>query len=401
MRHAISKIFQNLNVYMLFVLFASFIFMTLSFEQQLSFDKINNLDKQKKIASKIASLQTDDLELALIQINGNLAQLKSDINKLKDIYKYNISEKYILNNEEEYFAQLSKLNQLIDIFVNNARFYYTNVKDTQKVQESKDTLQTSFEILNQHIDSIMLKDVDYNQEKFDIFKYFSVFSFIAIFMATIWYRKKLHNIYSDILHLVSVENNKETYRIYTQEMDAISLRMRRKVVATDNPILMDQVTGINNYKGLVQGYADKKDMKDSFFTAVVILEIDNFSKSKRTYSQELTQAILKKIAFTISLHEKATDVIARTDYNQFTLILSRVSKEQAFKDADIVKQSIGELNFNTPDNASITTTGGFIIKPNNTNLEEALRQAKEILAAAKKIGNNKVLQTINMATHSL
>ena len=184
-------------------------------------------------------------------------------------------------------------------------------------------------------------------------------------------------------------------------MDAISLRMRRKTVTTDNPILMDQVTGINNYKGLVQGYSDKKDMKDSFFTAVVVLEIDNFSKSRRTYSQELTQAILKKIAFTISLHEKATDVIARTDYNQFTIILSRASKEQAFKDADIVKQSISELKFNTPDNASITTTGGFIIKPNNTNLEEAMRQAKEILADAKKIGNNKVLQTINMTTHSL
>ena len=220
-------------------------------------------------------------------------------------------------------------------------------------------------------------------------------------MATIWYRKRLYYIYTDIKHLVSVDSNKETYSIYTQEIDAISLRMRRKTVTTDNITLLDQVTGINNYKGLVQSYSEKKGMKDSFFTAVVVLEIDNFSKSKRTYSQELTQAILKKIAFSISLYEKATDVIARTDYNQFTVILSRQTKELSFKDAEIIKQSIDELKFNTPDNVAITTTGGFIIKPNNTNLEEAIKQAKENLESAKKIGNNKVLQTANMATSHL
>jgi diguanylate cyclase (GGDEF)-like protein len=386
---------------MLFVLFASFIFMSLTFEQQLSFDKINNLSKQKKVISKIASLQTDDVELALIQINGNLAQLQSDINGLKDIYKYSISEKYILNNKSEYFAELDKLNLFIDSFVKHAREYYTDIHNSTKTLKNKNSLQLALNRVNQHIDSIILKDVDYNQAKFNIFKYFSLFSFVVIFIITIWYRKRLYFIYADILHLVSVENNKQTYKIYTQELDAISLRMRRKTVTTDNPILMDQVTGINNYKGLIQEYSNKKGMKDSFFTAVTILEIDNFSKSKRTYSQELTQAILKKIAFTISLHEKATDVIARTDYNQFTIILSRQSKEQAFKDADIIKQSIGELKFNTPDNASITTTGGFIIKPNNTNLEEAMKQAKEILASAQKIGNNKVLQTINMANSTL
>jgi len=375
--------------------------MSFIFEQQLSFDKINNLSHQKQILSKMASLETDDLELALIQINGSLAELKSNTNELKDIYKYSISEKYILNNKEEYFAQLNKLNSLIDSFIKNLYIYYKNLENTLKTQENTNNLKTSLALLNHHIDSIILKNVSYNEEKFDIFKYFSGFSFIVIFIATLWYRKRLYFIYTDIIYLASGQNNKESYNIYTQEMDAISLRMRRKTVTTDNPILLDQVTGINNYKGLVQNYADKKDMKDSYFTAITILEIDNFSKSKRTYSQELTQAILKKIAFTLSLHEKATDVIARTDYNQFTLIFSRPSKEQAFKDADIVKQSISELNFNTPDNTTITTTGGFIIKPNNTNLEEAMKQAKETLTAAKKIGNNKVLQTMNTSAHNL
>ena len=101
----------------------------------------------------------------------------------------------------------------------------------------------------------------------------------------------------------------------------------------------------------------------------------------------------------MSLHEQATDVVARTDYNQFTLILSRDSKEQAYKDIDIIRQSIAEIKFNLPSatNDNITITGGFIIKPQNTNLDEGIKQAKEILARAKNITKNRVLQSIDFA----
>jgi diguanylate cyclase (GGDEF)-like protein len=175
--------------------------------------------------------------------------------------------------------------------------------------------------------------------------------------------------------------------------------MNRKTVNTDNPSMLDPVTGINNHKGMINAYSQKKGLKDSNFTSVTILEIDNFSKSKRAYPQELTQAILKKVAYTISLHEQPVDVIARTDYNQFTLILSRTSKEQSFKDVELIRQSISELRFNVPDkgSSSVTVSGGFIVKPNHTNLDEALKQAKEILIYAKNTGTNRILQTRDMA----
>jgi len=140
-------------------------------------------------------------------------------------------------------------------------------------------------------------------------------------------------------------------------------------------------------------------MKDSNFTSVTVFEVDNFSKSNRVFSQDFTQAILKKIAFTMTLHEQATDVIARTDYNQFTLVFSRASKEQLFKDMEIIRQSISELKFRTPEKESvqITVTGGLVIKPNNTNLEESIRQAKEVLEHAKSTGRNKISQLSDVA----
>jgi len=196
-----------------------------------------------------------------------------------------------------------------------------------------------------------------------------------------------------------LEKNKSGYDIFSLEADAIALRMNRKSNVSDNPNLIDPVTGINNYKGLAHSYTHKKSLKDSNFTSVTLLEIDNFSKSKRVFPQEIAQAMLKKVAYTISLHEQPVDVIARTDYNQFTIILSRPSKEQAFKEVDLIRAGISELKFNIPETGpvSITVSGGFIVKPNNTSLEEGIRQAKEILNYAKSIGKNKLLQVKDLA----
>ncbi len=125
-------------------------------------------------------------------------------------------------------------------------------------------------------------------------------------------------------------------------------------------------------------YSQKKNLKDGNFTSVTVLEIDNFSKANRQYPQELTQAILKKVAFTLSLFEQATDVVARTDYNQFTLIISRPTKEQCFKELELIRQSISEIKFKLPNGeyVNITVSGGFIIKPTNKMLNDAIKQAK-------------------------
>jgi diguanylate cyclase (GGDEF)-like protein len=371
--------------------------MTLTLEKQLSFEKVNNLLYQKKLIASLTKLKKDDIELALIQFNGKSAQLHSQIDKLHNIYKYSLTEKYLLRNQDTYLSELKKLSELTDKFNASAQKYYNDsVNKKQELLDQKQLAQSLYEI-NTFIDKLIFQNIKYDESRFTIFKNLSILSFIVVFFASLWYRKRINAIYEDITYLQSVEKQKTPYKIFSQEADAISLRMKRKTVVTDNPAFVDQITGINNYKGMLNSYGNKKGMKDSNFTSVAILEIDNFSKSHRPYAQDLTQAILKKIAFTISLHEQPTDVIARTDYNQFTIILSRASKEQAYKDIDIIRQSISELKFNIPAGEKITVTGGFIIKPNNTNLEEAIKQAKEILLQAKHIGKNKILQTRDIA----
>ena len=399
MKHSIKKIFMNLNTYLFFVLLVAFVSMMLTLEQQLSFEKVNNLNQQKKIIKSLTTLDKDDIELALIQFNGKSTQLHQEIDKLKSLNRYDYSGKYIFSHEEEYLSDLNSLSQLTTAFNNAAHEFYVDNTNEKIKKEAQKNLDTAFTTIIDKINDILIRNIEYNQEKFRVIKVVTIVIFVIVFFATLLYRKRLFSIYKDIEYLYQIEKVKKGHSIYTLEADAIAMRMNRKNVTTDNPTMIDPVTDINNHKGMVNSYSNKKNLKDSNFTAVTILEIDNFSKTKRAFSQEMTQSILKKLAYTISLHEQAVDVIARTDYNQFTLILSRASKEQAFKDTELIRQSIEELKFNEPNKGPvvITVSGGFVIKPNNSNLEEAMRQAKEILHYAKSMGTNRILQTRDLA----
>ena len=400
MKSSIKDIFKNLSLYLFSLLFVAFIAIVLTFEQRLSFEKINNLNEQKEVIASLTLLKREDIELALIQFNGKSTHLLFQINKLQTMHKYSFSDRFIFFNEEEYLADLEKLTELTQSFNRAAHEYYdeTQTEDAVLEEIAKANLDTAFHDINNHINAMMLKNIAYDQAKFNLAEISIIIFFILVFGATLWYRNRLVKIYNDIEFLSQVEQNKNDYTIFSAEADAIALRMNRKPSSADNPNLLDPVTGINNHKGMTNTYSQKKALNNSNFTAVTVFEIDNFSKSKRAFSQELTQAILKKVAYSISLHEQPVDVIARTDYNQFTLIFSRLSKEQAFKDVDLIRESISELRFpGLEENTNITLSGGFIIKPNNTNLDEAIRQAKEILAYAKKTGSNRVLRTRDIA----
>ena len=409
MKSSIKNIFGNLKLLLLAIVLISVGSILLLLEHDLSFQKTDNLIQQKQIVRNLAKLDKSDIDLALIQFNGQSVKLHQEIDKLKTLYKYNITDQYILNNKNDYMKDINTLSTLIDTFNNDAQHYYSDILKYKKIkrpkaeEEAYKQLHASLANVITHIDHMLLKNIKYDEEKFYLLKTAVIVISTIIIFLSLWYRRRLTQIYRDIEYLFQLDKDKKGYEIFSLEAGAIALRMNRKAVVTENPDMLDKVTGINNHKGMLNSYAHKKGLRESNFTSVTVLEIDNFSKTNRPYPQDTTQAILKKIAYTISLHEQPVDVIARTDYNQFTVILSRPTKEQTFKDADLIRQSISELKFNIPNigPVQITVTGGHIVKPSNTSLEEAIKQAKEILNYAKSTGTNKIFQTRDMANREL
>ncbi len=401
MKLSIKKIFSNISLFMTFALLIATIAVVFTFEQGNSFKKVNILNTQKEIASALHELDKKDLELTLIQFNGKSTQLRYQIEKLYDLNKYDTIGKYILGNSQDYLAQLEKLSMLVSEF-NTKAFKYFNSSDNAEIK-LKESLDVSLENLNNHISNIIFKNIEYDNEKFKLLQILAISTFFVIFILTFWYQRRLRKIYEDIIFLYSPKSGKITYEVHTIEADAIYIRMSRRPGFTVDQASIDPITGINNNKGLENTYAEKKGMKASSYTALTVLEVDDFSKTNKAFPQDLTQSILKKIAYTISLYEQSADVIARSGYNQFTLIFSRETKEQAFKEVDAIRQSISELKFAVQNQAPIhvTVSGGFYIKQKNVALNRSIDDAKAILKWGKTQNKNKIHQKKDMANLSL
>ena len=392
MKHSIAKIFKNLSLLLtlntlLVVIIAAFIL-----EQDFSYNKIRNLDEQRNIIQSLINIPRKDIELAKIQYNGKSNMLLVKIEQLRQLYKYDFVGKYIIATGNEYMSDLDELIEITKEFNAKARRYY--VKSHKMDAQNKEALQNAYHRINKKLDELYLKNVVYNQDKSAIIaKLVSVLLVLSL-ITTLWYRRRLSMILADILHLSSIQTDKKGYETHTLEADAILLRMRKKSGEAIDPGLLDPVTEILNHKGLGVMYTQRKNLKEGNFTSITVLEIDNFSKASRDYPQELIQAVLKKVAFTLSLFEQPTDVIARTDYNQFSIIISRPTKEQCFKELEMIRQSISEIRFKLPNGeyVNISVSGGFIIKQNNKILDDSLRQAKQILLFAKEKGGNMIAQ---------
>ena len=399
MKHSIKKIFKNLSLFLFGVsLFAGISFL-ITIDNANSHIKINNLNNQKSIVSTLLNLPKNSIEIVVIELNGKSKQLSIEIEKLRTLYSYNFIEKYLLSNSKENLSDLDELASLSVSFSKEASLYYE--KESQNGSETKEELEKKASLLTAKIDSIVLKAFTYNQAKFDIHKNIALLAFILILAGFIWYKKRLEAIYKDLEFLFHI--NYEKHMIFSEEVGAISLRIQKKPAVISDQTMIDPVTEINNLKGLSSSYTQKRGMKDENFTSLSILEIDNFSITNKAYSQELTQAILKKIAYIISLHEQAADVIARTDYNQFTIIFSRAKKEESFTEIDNIRKSVSELKISSPElgEIKITLSGGHIIKPNNLSLEEAILQAKKVLRHAQENGKNRISQVKDLAQSEL
>ena len=170
--------------------------------------------------------------------------------------------------------------------------------------------------------------------------------------------------------------------------------MSRKPSLDEQPDLIDPVTEIHNYKGLLQVYSNLKSKNESNFVSVCVFEVDYFKQLDEKYPKEFTQSVLKKIAFIISLNKQHHDVVARCDKAQFCVVFSRNTKEQAYKDCETIRNTIADTIFKVPrgEALKLTVSGGFTIKPGNKTLAEAIEQAKEIIVTAQENGRNRIAQ---------
>jgi diguanylate cyclase (GGDEF)-like protein len=227
-------------------------------------------------------------------------------------------------------------------------------------------------------------------------------AFLISLLAALWFARRLSFVYHDLRTLYSIDLDAKERTFFTEEAEMIIKRLSRKPSISENPAFIDPITEINNYKGLLNGFANRKGSGGPIL-AVCVFSLDNFKEIENRHNKEFSNQVLKKIAFMLSLYEQRSDVLGRIDHDQFVLILNRDTKDVALNDCEHIRKNIAEARFKAPkgESVSLTVSGGFLLKAPNKLLEETLAHAKEIMGTARAVGGNKIAQLRDHAEKGL
>ena len=144
----------------------------------------------------------------------------------------------------------------------------------------------------------------------------------------------------------------------------------------------------------MQETGSKKTQTLGNYSAICIFAIDNLNTIETKMPQEFTDALFKKLAFVLSLYRSHNDVIGRIEHNQFVIYISRQDKTNAVNDCELIRKSLEETPFKTPDGRAVkvTISGGFVQKMSTQSLEEIMGKANKVLAMSVQLGGNRIAQ---------
>ncbi|WP_345974116.1 diguanylate cyclase [Sulfurimonas sp. HSL3-7] len=400
MRISIIKIFAMLKSFFLVLLFLAILLTAAILSEYSSFYKLENLQKEKELATTIYTLGRDDLDLSIIQYRGQSSMLKHEQASLLDLYAYDFIGQFVQSGN--YHNEVAKLDNAVKNFNKSAEQWYTQeLLSDEELQVRQSDLTRKHDLLIAQINSIISQNMLYEKKRFYIQQ-----ALILALLGLILYIffsmfRRLTQAQGDINALFTLENVEEK-KFQSIEADAIAKRISRntKPSTTQNPAYLDAVTGINNHKGLIHEFSEKKSQKIGNYTAICIFAIDRLNEIELQYSQDFLEAVLKKVGFMLSLYRQHNDVIGRLDHNQFAIILSRQSKAAAFGDCELIRKSVEDTPFKTSDgqNLAITLSGGFVQKLSTQSLEEVITKANKVLGMSIQHGGNRIAQLRDKST---
>lgn len=400
MRWSIKTIFNNLSKVLLLLTIALGVLAVIMFSFNASISKVDLMMHQKALVKEAYSLGREDIQLSNIKLKSIFNNLKFDITKMKNASELDILGNYVYSYAPEYAKDLEALTLKQARYIEAADAYYD-----QSIENLESRLKTYETAQAEYIDKLFEleeKHLVYESQKLTLVQYTVYAIFLLSVLCALWFTRRLSFVYNDLKTLYSVDLESKGRTFLTEEAEMITKRMSRKPAASDNPAFVDPVTEINNYKGLLHGFANRKGNNGPIL-AVCLFSIDNFKEIESKYKKELANHILKKIASMLSLYEQHTDVLGRIDFDQFVLVLNRNTKDIALKDCEQIRKNIEETKFKAPkgETINVTVSGGFVVKAPNKQIDETIVHAKEILKAALAKGGNRIAQLRDHAESEL
>jgi len=199
---------------------------------------------------------------------------------------------------------------------------------------------------------------------------------------------------------IRIENNRKPFtpselRVLNvaSTLSSLALEKARLFRQTKELAITDDLTGLYTqtyFKERLDEEVKRAARYSENFT-VLMMDIDNFKFFNDTYGHQSGDIVLKKVADTIRLNIRETDIIARYGGEEISVMLHSLAPQKAVTVAENIRKEVASKKF-TFDNAeiSVTITIGGASFPENPTPELLIGRADEALYKGKSRGKNRV-----------
>ncbi|RLA77921.1 MAG: hypothetical protein DRG78_16280 [Epsilonproteobacteria bacterium] len=203
---------------------------------------------------------------------------------------------------------------------------------------------------------------------------------------------------------ISYEKLLELYNKQKKQMSTIikqSDRQTKKLLTLNEKLSdaanTDPMTGAYNRRYFFD--ASKQiislSKRENLNLSVAMIDIDFFKAVNDTYGHDIGDIVIKDLTKQLSNSLRASDLFARFGGEEFVLLLSNTTNEQAIVITDKLRKAI-ELSCPISDIKYTVSIGLAEILNSDKNIDTAIKRSDLALYEAKDTGRNKVVSFNNL-----
>lgn len=163
---------------------------------------------------------------------------------------------------------------------------------------------------------------------------------------------------------------------------------------------IDGLTGILNRRALMsEARRHEERRSDADGLGLMMVDVDHFKRINDSFGHVVGDEVLRRVAATLRMSSRGTDVLGRYGGEEFLLILPGADESRLAKVGEKLRaavEAIPALEFSGregfPDTLTVSV-GGAVLRAGEGNLDHAIARADLALYEAKHAGRNRVVVT--------
>lgn len=213
-----------------------------------------------------------------------------------------------------------------------------------------------------------------------------ILGLLALLVMLFYYNRRLNRVKNALYNQRQLLETKVSER--TEELSNLYHQ-------ADKLAHIDYLTEISNRRAFFDlgELIHHQSRKNNMTYTIVMLDIDWFKRVNDNFGHAVGDCVIKSIASILMSMTRKEDVVARIGGEEYAVILSNTSVDQAAVVGESVRKAVANYTINCNGNSLKTTVsvGVAEVQDEDSNIGMVLARADKALYKAKESGRNKVL----------